>query len=146
MKQDHRIRMNWVKCFTEGSSIKTSIALESEVNRHTYVSIKAQPFPECVCYLGSVNHCFVICKWRTRPTLGNCPEITDFMCIHTHMYVYILEKEMATHSSILAWKIPWMEEPDGYLQLIGSQRVRHNWATTLNRFYAYSIYCIGGLR
>ena len=35
-----------------------------------------------------------------------------------------LEKEMATHSSILAWKIPWMEEP-GRLQSMGSQRVRH---------------------
>ena len=39
-----------------------------------------------------------------------------------------LEKEMATHSSILDWEIPWMEEP-GRLQSIGSQRVRHNWAT-----------------
>ena len=36
----------------------------------------------------------------------------------------VLEKEMATHSSILAWKIPWMEEPGG-LQSTGSQRVRH---------------------
>jgi len=36
---------------------------------------------------------------------------------------------MATHSSILAWKIPWMEEPDR-LQSVGSQRVRHNWATS----------------
>ena len=34
-----------------------------------------------------------------------------------------LEKEMVTHSSILAWKIPWMEEP-GRLQSMGSQRVR----------------------
>ena len=33
-----------------------------------------------------------------------------------------LEKEMATHSSTLAWKIPWMEEPDG-LQSMGSQGV-----------------------
>ena len=37
----------------------------------------------------------------------------------------LLEKEMATHSSILAWKIPWTEEP-GRLQSMGSQRVRHN--------------------
>ena len=37
----------------------------------------------------------------------------------------LLEKEMATHSSILAWKIPWMEEP-GRLQFMGSQRVGHN--------------------
>ena len=36
-----------------------------------------------------------------------------------------LEKEMATHSSILAWRIPWTEEPGG-LQSMGSQRVRHN--------------------
>ena len=36
-----------------------------------------------------------------------------------------LEKEMATHSSTLAWKIPWTEEP-GRLQSMGSQRVRHD--------------------
>ena len=39
-----------------------------------------------------------------------------------------LEKEMETHSSILAWKISWTEEPGG-LQSMGPQRVRHNWAT-----------------
>ena len=38
-----------------------------------------------------------------------------------------LEKEMAPHSSTLAWKIPWMEEP-GRLQSLGLQRVRHNWS------------------
>ena len=38
-----------------------------------------------------------------------------------------LEGEMATHSSILAWKIPWTEELGG-LQSIGSQRVRHDWS------------------
>ena len=37
----------------------------------------------------------------------------------------ILEKEMGTHSSILAWKIPWMVEP-GRLQSMGLQRVRHD--------------------
>ena len=36
-----------------------------------------------------------------------------------------LEEEMATHSSILAWGISWTEEP-GWLQSMGSQRVRHN--------------------
>ena len=36
-----------------------------------------------------------------------------------------LEKEMAMHSSILAWRIPWREEPGG-LQSTGSQRVRHD--------------------
>ena len=36
-----------------------------------------------------------------------------------------LDKEMATHSSILAWRIPWTEEPDG-LQSMGSQRAGHD--------------------
>ena len=36
-----------------------------------------------------------------------------------------VEKGMAIHSSILAWKSPWMEKPDG-LQSMGSQKVRHN--------------------
>ena len=41
-----------------------------------------------------------------------------------------LEKEMAAHSSTIAWKIPWTEEP-GRLQSMWSQRVRHDWATPL---------------
>ena len=40
---------------------------------------------------------------------------------------------MAPHSSTLAWKIPWMEEPDR-LQSMGSLRVRHDWATSLSLF------------
>ena len=42
-----------------------------------------------------------------------------------------LEKEMTIHSSILNWQIPWTEEP-GRLQSMGSQRVRHNWMTSLS--------------
>ena len=40
----------------------------------------------------------------------------------------LLEKRMVTHSSILAWRIPWTEEPGG-LQSMGSQEVGHNWMT-----------------
>ena len=48
-----------------------------------------------------------------------------------------LEKEMATHSSILDWRIPWMEEPSG-LQSTGSQqRVRHDWSTSLSTRIVY---------
>ena len=43
-----------------------------------------------------------------------------------------LEKEMASHSTTVAWKIPRTEEP-GRLQSMGSQRVRHDWATSLHR-------------
>ena len=45
-----------------------------------------------------------------------------------------LEKEMAIHSSIIAWKIPWTEEL-GRLQSMGSQRVGHDWATSLSIYY-----------
>ena len=41
-----------------------------------------------------------------------------------------LKKEMATHSSILAWRIPWTEEP-GRLQSMGLQTVGHDWATSI---------------
>ena len=44
-----------------------------------------------------------------------------------------LEKETATHSSILAWEIPWTEEPGG-LQSLGSHRVGHDWATNTFTF------------
>ena len=43
-----------------------------------------------------------------------------------------LEKETASHSSILSWRIPWTEEP-GRLQFTGSLRVRHHWATNFRK-------------
>ena len=64
-----------------------------------------------------------------------------------------LEKGMATHSSILAWRMPWTEEPGG-LQSMGSQRVRQDWVTTLSfkpflnlktifppRKYTFTLFC-----
>ena len=47
------------------------------------------------------------------------------------------EEGMATHSNILAWRIPWKEEPGG-LQSMGSQRVRHNWE--INSFTFHCVY------
>ena len=49
-----------------------------------------------------------------------------------------LEKEMATHSSPLAWKIPWTEEP-GRLQSLGLPRVRHKWTTSLHSLLTLSL-------
>ena len=45
-------------------------------------------------------------------------------CLAVTFHFHVLEKEMATHSSILAWRTPWTEEPGGLLS-IGLQRVRH---------------------
>ena len=47
-----------------------------------------------------------------------------------------LEKEMATHSSTLAWRIPWMEEPGG-LQSMGTKRAGNDWVTSLLHFFYY---------
>ena len=68
----------------------------------------------------------------------------------------LLEKEMATHSSTLAWKIPWTEKP-GRLQSMGSQRVGHDWVTSLSyrklyivqklhtHIYIYISFCAGSV-
>ena len=50
-----------------------------------------------------------------------------------------LELEMATHSSILAWKIPWTDKPGG-LQSMGSQRVGHNWINRQQQILHFRIY------
>ena len=49
-----------------------------------------------------------------------------------------LEKEMATHCSILAWRIPWTKEPGG-LQSMGPQKVGHDWATSLSLSRLYIV-------
>ena len=54
-----------------------------------------------------------------------------------------LEKGMTTHSSILAWRIPWTEKPGG-LQPIGSQRVGHDWATLPLFSFLHTQYLCGG--
>ena len=57
------------------------------------------------------------------------------MCVSVCVCVCVCvsEKAMAPHSSTLAWKIPWTEEP-GRLQSMGSLRVGHDWATSLSLF------------
>ena len=61
--------------------------------------------------------------WTTHP-------ISFFMWLWYQSTSMSREKAMAPHSSTLAWKIPWTEEPGG-LQSMGSLRVRHDWATSL---------------
>ena len=57
-----------------------------------------------------------------------------------------LEEGMETHSSILAWRISWTEEPGG-LQSTGSQRVGHDWSTNTSHFHAFPVqsYMLAGL-
>ena len=59
----------------------------------------------------------------------NSLSVVSFVTIFSHF----VEKAVAPHSSTLAWKIPWTEEP-GRLQSMGSRRVRHDWVTSLSLF------------
>ena len=54
-------------------------------------------------------------------------DTTERLCFHFSLFTHALEKEMATHSSVLAWRIPGMEEPGG-LPSMGSHRVGHDWS------------------
>ena len=67
------------------------------------------------------------------PTSAAPPQVCVYMCVCVHMRVC-----MAPHSSTLAWKIPWMEEPGG-LQSMGSPRVGH----TEQLHVHFSLSCIG---
>ena len=70
----------------------------------------------------------ILSHWNVSPCLcGKAGGPAGFSPIDASLWVR-LEKEMATHSSILAWKIPWTEEP-GWLQSMGLQRVGCDWAT-----------------
>ena len=56
-----------------------------------------------------------------------------------------LEKEIATHPGILAWRIPWKGEP-GRLQSNGLQRVRHNWVTSLSLHFTVNCPHLGKIQ
>ena len=71
--------------------------------------------------------------WLPTPVSLGLPQVMNLPAmwetrVHSLGQEDPLEKGMATHSSILAWRIPWIEEPGG-LQSLGSQRIKHDWAT-----------------
>ena len=72
----------------------------------------------------------LLISWLQSPsTVISEPKKRKFVTAST----FPPEKAVAPHSSTLAWKIPWTEEP-GRLQSMGSRRVRHDWATSLSLF------------
>ena len=78
-----------------------------------------------------------ICRFGTSlaaKMVKNLPVVQETW-VQSLLWEDTLEREMATHCSIPAWRIPWTEEPDG-LQSMGSQRVEH-WATFIYRFTSF---------
>ena len=80
----------------------------------------------CIYNLHSI---YIILASLVAQMVKSLPAVQE-TCVQSLGWEDPLEKEVATHSSILAWKILWIEEP-GRLQSMGSQRVGHDWVTSL---------------
>ena len=88
-----------------------------------------------VCILFCLLFVWRVLHWWLGD-IGSCIQVVSFVAVLTIWYslgLVLSEKTMATHSSTLAWKIPWMEE-SGRLQSMGSLRVGNDWATSLSLF------------
>ena len=103
----------------------------------------------CICMAESLccpselsQHCFLtsytpIQNKKFLKNKGQCPDSCTWLQVSTLVYYFsdiiCHAPTAATHSSTLAWKIPWTEEP-GRLQSLESLRVGHDWATSLSLF------------
>ena len=96
-----------------------------DCNRNTYMDQKLQP--PLSFNLSSL--CIIIWTSLVTQMVKHLPR-TRKTQVQSLGWEDLLEKDMATHSSTLVWKMPWTEEP-GRLQSMGLQRVRHGWATSL---------------
>ena len=83
-------------------------------------------------YNQAVSWCTTLCPTLAAQMIKNLPAVQESQ-VPSLGWEDPLEKQMATHSSILAWRILWTEEPGG-LQSLGSQRVRHNRVTNTCTF------------
>ena len=79
-------------------------------------------FPEIFLIQGSNLRLLILLHWKM---VNNLPAVQKPR--FNPLLGRSLEKEMATHTSILSWRIPWTEKPGG-LQSTGSQRIGHDWA------------------
>ena len=82
--------------------------------------------PSVICEFSLLNYILLRPIWTSlmAQTIKRLPTMRETQ-LQSLGWEDLLEKEMATHSSTLAWKIPWTEEPSR-LQSTGSQRVRHD--------------------
>ena len=122
------------------SSSLSNLTLESKtIFISTSISLLPHPPPpQSFQFPNKAGHWYIF-KWRLWWWLINLGTALVFQWLRVHLPVHgtwdqslvkedPLEKWMATHSSILAWRTPWTEEP-GMLQSMRSQRVGHDWAT-----------------
>ena len=107
----------WLKCHLQVDSVQFSCSV---------MSYSLQPH--------KLQHARSPCPSPTPGVYSNsCPLSVRALFLLQATYCWITEKAMAPHSSTLAWKIPWTEEP-GRLQSMGSLRVGHDRGTSLSTF------------
>ena len=105
---------------------------KKETNTHKK---KYLPIDICIVKLYYILHVHTIWTSLVVQMIKNLPAIQETP-IRSLGQDDPLEKGMVTHSSILAWRIPWTEEP-GRLQSMGSPRVRLHWATNTHTSYIH---------
>ena len=102
----------------------------------TFTAVLGLNVKAVICKLGEISpRPAILVPWSLTYGLQSCEKISLWHQ-DTQYFVTVaqtMEKAMAPHSSTLAWKLPWTEEP-GRLQSMGSRRVRHEWATSLSLF------------
>ena len=118
----------WLEHWRLGCSFQSQFKVSS---RYSHASSEQERL-ELEARIGAGGHCWIV----TSACQGKDPQEVQFHIISSGIWALLggfAEKAMAPHSSTLAWKIPWMEEPSG-LQSMGSLRVRHDWVTSLSLF------------
>ena len=108
----------------------------SMTQQHRYLNFLSCILPQRTCIHGSLQmerlsqflswlNFFLITQFKHYLLCNTFPHLTELKPPHLLLCQSIPHSAMAPHSSTLAWKIPWMEEP-GRLQSMGSLRVRHD--------------------
>ena len=120
-----------MNCSTPGLPIHHQLLEFTQTHVH-WVSDAIQPSHplsslslRCSLNFGLMSDCSLVAQLVKNVPMQEAQE----MWVWSLGWEYPMEKEMATHSSILAWRILWTEEPGG-LQSMGSQRVGYDWAHT----------------
>ena len=102
--------------------MQISLTLQKNTNQQRFFHLTHNLLIPCTALIHPLIHLF-------NETFVNSSTST----VQYSWTVAVTEKAMAPHSSTLAWKIPWTEEPGG-LQSMGLLRVRHNWSTSCSLF------------
>ena len=135
--------LNWSSSTSNGwllhFNLKFSSPLQNFLIHHCTVCLLAVPEPNALLILWVVSAALrpigcILSPWNHMDEGAWCATVLGVMKSRTRLsgftftfHFHALEKEMATHSSVLAWRIPGTVEPDGLLSM-GSHRVGHNWS------------------